>query len=157
VATSNLITLDGLSTIRDAARVLSSNEIEGAPVMDDEEVIGMVTLSDISKALAESREEMKVLDIMSKHIVTIKEDGEDRSCQLNHEQKTHRRLIVLDKEGKARECHPKQIITTKLPASNKDQQNYADRDLPTTNIKSIKKLIFKNKSAHKLIKPISFK
>lgn len=79
MATSNLITLDGLSTIRDAARVLSSNEIEGAPVMDDEEVIGMVTLSDISKALAESREEMKVLDIMSKHIVTIKED-EDRRC-----------------------------------------------------------------------------
>jgi predicted transcriptional regulator len=35
VATPNLITLDGLDTIRDAARVLASKEIEGAPVMDE--------------------------------------------------------------------------------------------------------------------------
>ena len=37
---TDLITLDGLDTIRDAARVLASKEIEGAPVMDDDEVIG---------------------------------------------------------------------------------------------------------------------
>lgn len=74
VATPNPITLDGLTTIRDAARVLSTKSIEGAPVMDDGEIMGMVTLSDISKALAESREDMKVVDIMTKNAITVSED-----------------------------------------------------------------------------------
>lgn len=74
VATPNPITLDGLTTIRDAARVLSTKGIEGAPVMDDGEIMGMVTLSDISKALAESREDMKVVDIMTKNAITVSED-----------------------------------------------------------------------------------
>lgn len=101
VATPNLITLDGLDTIRDAARVLASEEIEGAPVMDDSEVIGMVTLSDISKALAEAREDMKVVDIMTKNIITINEDVmiADAIEMMN---KNHiGRLIVVDKAGKA--------------------------------------------------------
>lgn len=101
VATPNLITLDGLDTIRDAARVLASKEIEGAPVMDDSEVIGMVTLSDISKALAEAREDMKVVDIMTKNIITIDEDVmiADAIEMMN---KNHiGRLIVVDKTGKA--------------------------------------------------------
>jgi len=100
VATPNIITLDGLITIRDAARVLSGNEIEGAPVMDDDEIMGMVTLSDISKALAESREEMKVLDIMTKNIITVDEDVmiADAIELMN---KNHiGRLIVVDKAEK---------------------------------------------------------
>jgi predicted transcriptional regulator len=99
VATSNVITLDGLSTIRDAARVLSRNEIEGAPVMDDDEIMGMVTLSDISKALAESREEMKVLDIMTKNIITVDEDVMIADA-IEIMNKNHiGRLIVVDKAG----------------------------------------------------------
>lgn len=101
VATPNLITLDGLDTIRDAARVLASKEIEGAPVMDDDEVIGMVTLSDISKALAEAREDMKVVDIMTKNIITIDENVmiADAIEMMN---KNHiGRLIVVDNTGKA--------------------------------------------------------
>ena len=102
VATPDLITLDGLDTIRDAARVLASKEIEGAPVMDDDEVIGMVTLSDISKALAEAREDMKVVDIMTKNIITVDENVmiADAIEVMN---KNHiGRLIVVDKTGKAR-------------------------------------------------------
>ena len=72
VATPDLITLDGLDTIRDAARVLASKEIEGAPVMDDDEVIGMVTLSDISKALAEAREDMSRGYNDQKHYTVMK-------------------------------------------------------------------------------------
>ncbi|BDZ71012.1 hypothetical protein GCM10025861_15290 [Methanobacterium petrolearium] len=102
MATTDLITLDGLSTIRDAARVLSSNGIEGAPVMDDDEVRGMVTLYDISKSLAESREELTVLDIMSKNIVTIHEDVMIADAIELMNKKHIGRLIAVDKEGKAK-------------------------------------------------------
>lgn len=102
VATPNLITLDGLSTIRDAARVLSTKSIEGAPVMDDGEIRGMVTLSDISRALAESREEMKVVDIMTKNTITINEDVMIADA-IEIMNKNHiGRLIVVDQAGNAR-------------------------------------------------------
>ncbi len=101
VATPNLITLDGLDTIRDAARVLASKGIEGAPVMDEDAVIGMVTLSDISKALAESREDMKVVDIMVKNIITVEEDVTIADAIEIMNKKHIGRLIVVDKRGKA--------------------------------------------------------
>ena len=101
VATPNLITLDGLTTIRDAARVLSTNSIEGAPVMDDGEVMGMVTLSDISRALAEAREDMKVVDIMTKNAITVDEDVVIADAIELMNKKHIGRLIVVDKAGKA--------------------------------------------------------
>ncbi|AIS32351.1 CBS domain-containing protein [Methanobacterium formicicum] len=101
VATPNLITLDGLTTIRDAARVLSTNNIEGAPVMDDGEVMGMVTLSDISRALAEAREDMKVVDIMTKKAITVDEDVVIADAIELMNKKHIGRLIVVDKAGKA--------------------------------------------------------
>lgn len=102
VATPNLITLDGLSTIRDAARVLSTNSIEGAPVMDDGEIRGMVTLSDISRALAESREEMKVVDIMTKNTITVNEDVMIADAIEIMNKNQIGRLIVVDQSGNAR-------------------------------------------------------
>jgi transcriptional regulator len=102
VATPNLITLDGLSTIRDAARVLSTKSIEGAPVMDDGEIMGMVTLSDISRALAESREEMKVVDIMTKNTITINEDVMIADAIEIMNKNQIGRLIVVDQTGNAR-------------------------------------------------------
>ena len=102
VATPNLITLDGLSTIRDAARVLSTKSIEGAPVMDDGEIRGMVTLSDISRALAESREEMKVVDIMTKNTITINEDVMIADAIETMNKNQIGRLIVVDQAGNAR-------------------------------------------------------
>jgi len=102
VATPNLITLDGLSTIRDAARVLSTNSIEGAPVMDEGEIMGMVTLSDISRALAEAREEMKVVDIMTKNTITVNEDLMIADAIEIMNKKHIGRLIVVDPAGNAR-------------------------------------------------------
>jgi transcriptional regulator len=98
-ATPKLITLDGLTPIRDAARVLSGKGIEGAPVMDDGKIVGILTLSDISRALAESREDLKVVDIMSKQIITIAEDVMIADA-IEIMYKNHvGRLIVVNKDG----------------------------------------------------------
>jgi predicted transcriptional regulator len=113
VATPNLITLDGLTTIRDAARVLSTKKIEGAPVVDDGEVRGMVTLSDISRALAEAREGMKVVDIMTKNAITVDEDMVIADAIELMNKENIGRLIVVDKDGKA------QGIVTRTDLLNK--------------------------------------
>lgn len=74
VASHDLITLKPTMSIKDAAVVLSENKIEGAPVLEDQEVVGILTLSDISKAIAEGKEGLKITEIMSKNIITAEKD-----------------------------------------------------------------------------------
>ncbi len=74
VASKNLIILKPEMSIKEAAGILSINEIEGAPVIQDHEVLGILTLSDITKAIAEGNERLKVMEVMSKHIVTVEEE-----------------------------------------------------------------------------------
>jgi predicted transcriptional regulator len=74
VASKNLIILKPEMSIKEASGILSMNEIEGAPVIQDHEVLGILTLSDITKAIAEGNERLKVMEVMSKHIVTVEEE-----------------------------------------------------------------------------------
>ncbi|MEL7669628.1 CBS domain-containing protein [Methanobacterium sp.] len=74
VASHNLITLKPSMNVKDAATVLSENKIEGAPIIEDEEVVGILTLSDISKAIAEGKENLKITELMSKNIITVEKD-----------------------------------------------------------------------------------
>jgi predicted transcriptional regulator len=60
--------------IKEAAWILSNNGIDGAPVVENKNVVGILTLSDITKAIANQKEDFKVEEIMSKHIITVEED-----------------------------------------------------------------------------------
>ncbi len=74
VASHDLITLSPSMSIKDAATVLSNNKIEGAPVIHDQEIMGMLTLSDISKAISEGNDDLKIAEVMSKNIITVEKD-----------------------------------------------------------------------------------
>jgi len=74
IASQNLITLKPYMSIKEAANVLSSNRIEGAPIIEDYKVTGILTLNNIIKAIAEGNENLKVNEIMSKHIITVEKD-----------------------------------------------------------------------------------
>lgn len=74
VASQDLIKIEPDITIKEAACILSDKGIEGAPVIEDHEVMGMLTLSDITKAIAEGNEDLKVRELMSEHIITVEED-----------------------------------------------------------------------------------
>ncbi|MBU4534468.1 MAG: CBS domain-containing protein [Euryarchaeota archaeon] len=73
VASHNLITLDVDNDIKHAAEILSSNHIEGAPVLDNDkkEVVGILTLSDITRAIAQDKTSKKVKNIMTRKIITV--------------------------------------------------------------------------------------
>ena len=59
-------------TLKEAAKVLYSEGIRGAPVIDDAgKVIGVLTTADIMKALFEEKINSKVADYMRKSVITI--------------------------------------------------------------------------------------
>lgn len=75
VASTDLIYLQPEDSIREASKVLSDRDIEGAPVVEDGHVIGILTLSDIIRAIGRGDEKQTVHEVMSsKHVITVKQD-----------------------------------------------------------------------------------
>lgn len=70
----NPIMIPATATIQEASRILVTNNIHGAPVKDKDGIVGIVTLTDIGKTLAEGKTSLKIKDIMTKDIISI--DGE---------------------------------------------------------------------------------
>ncbi len=70
----NPITIPAAATIQEASRILVKNNIHGAPVKDKDGIVGIVTLTDIGKTLAEGKTSLKIKDIMTKEIISV--DGE---------------------------------------------------------------------------------
>lgn len=75
VASTELINLEPTNSIREASKILSDENIEGAPVVEDGHVIGILTLSDIIRAIGRGDEEQNISEVMSsKKIITVKQD-----------------------------------------------------------------------------------
>jgi predicted transcriptional regulator len=74
VASHDLVTLKPDMSLKEAASILSDKGIEGAPVIENNEVLGVLTLTDIIKAIAEGKEGLKVNEIMSKNVVSLEDD-----------------------------------------------------------------------------------
>ena len=70
-ARMNIISVDANASIQETARVLVENNIHGAPVKDSEEIIGIVTFTDIGDAVASGKMTARVKDIMTKELITV--------------------------------------------------------------------------------------
>jgi len=70
----NPILIPATATIQEASRILVTNNIHGAPVKDKDGIVGIVTLTDIGKTLAEGKTSLKIKEIMTKDIISI--DGD---------------------------------------------------------------------------------
>jgi hypothetical protein len=99
VASRNVLKLKAFMNIKNAAKTLSDNGIEGAPVTDDGEIVGILTLSDITKALAKGKENFKVSEVMSKHLISVEEDVMIADAIEVMNKNKIGRLIVVDKAG----------------------------------------------------------
>jgi len=71
---TNPIMIPATATIQEASRILVTNNIHGAPVKDKDGIVGIVTLTDIGKTLAEGKTSLKIKEIMTKDIISI--DGD---------------------------------------------------------------------------------
>ncbi len=74
IASKDIISLKTTDTLKDAAQVLSSNSIDGAPVMDEGKVVGMFTVTDVVRALANNKEDLPLEELMSHKVVIVNED-----------------------------------------------------------------------------------
>lgn len=68
------IVIPANATIQEASRILVENSIHGAPVQDKNSIVGIVTLTDIGKTLASGKTSLKIKDIMTKNIISVKGD-----------------------------------------------------------------------------------
>lgn len=74
VASFDLIVLNPNDSIKEASKILSNKFVDGAPVIENNSVVGIVTLHDIVQALAESNENGNVSDIMATNVVSVNQD-----------------------------------------------------------------------------------
>lgn len=99
VATLDLITLTAEIDVKTAAKILSEKGIEGAPVIQNGIIVGIITLSDITRAIASDLETEKITEIMSSDIITVEEDVMISDAIEIMNKKNIGRLIVMEKDG----------------------------------------------------------
>ncbi len=95
----NPITIPAIATIQEASRILVVNKIHGAPVKDKTVIVGIVTLTDIGKTLADGKTSLKIRDIMTKKIISI--DGDlplYEAVKAFNREKVGRLLVRVDGE-----------------------------------------------------------
>ncbi|MCQ2737966.1 MAG: CBS domain-containing protein [archaeon] len=98
IASLNLITLKPGDSIKQAAKLFSDAGIDGAPVVTEGVAIGMVSLTDIVKALAEGKEELDVRDLMTKRLYFIEKEGNIAKAVYKMEKYGVSRLVVVNSE-----------------------------------------------------------
>lgn len=74
IASRKIISLKVDSTLNEAAKILSSNSIDGAPVIDGGKVVGMFTVTDVVNAIANNKQDLPICDLMSLNIFTVPKD-----------------------------------------------------------------------------------
>lgn len=99
IASLDLVFLNPDDTIKEASILLSEKVIDGAPVIENNNIIGILTLSDIVWALAQSKESLTVKDIMQKDVVTINQNLKVANAVETMYNKNIGRLILIDDDG----------------------------------------------------------
>lgn len=96
IASRDVISFSLDCSIKDAAKKLVANDIDGAPVMKNKQVVGVFTLSDLVHAIAEDKENLTVGDLMSTNVVIVNEDLKIANAIEVMLKKSISRLIVAD-------------------------------------------------------------
>ncbi len=100
IASHQLIILTPNQKLQEAAKIFYNNRIRGAPVMDKGRLVGVLTATDLARAIAEGRTDSLVKDYMTRETITIREDEDIlKAIKLMN---THDigRLIVVDSTGR---------------------------------------------------------
>lgn len=100
LAKTDVKTVTPKTTIREAAQLLISHHIHGAPVVSEGKPIGVISALDIAKALAEKKEGGLVMDAMSTNLALIDEDTLLSTAIEDMDERHVSRLLVVDKDNK---------------------------------------------------------
>lgn len=96
IASRDVISFKMDCSIKEAAKKLTENEIDGAPVMKDGKVVGVFTVTDLVKGIAKDKEDATVGELMSTNVVIVNEDLKIANAIEVMLKKSISRLIVAD-------------------------------------------------------------
>jgi predicted transcriptional regulator len=100
-----LITIPATATVKDALVVLAKYDIHGAPVEKGGDIVGMVTYTDIGRAISGNMSDENVTGIMTPNVISIEENKPMYEAVALMNQNKIGRLLVTE-DGK-----PKGMIT----------------------------------------------
>lgn len=101
VMASNVIVLDPSMTMLQAKEILQQKRISGAPVVvDGDKIVGMVTMTDVIRAMELGRIDSPVTEHMSADVKAVLKDSSAVEVVNNLGRKGFARLPVVDQEGR---------------------------------------------------------
>jgi Zn-dependent protease/CBS domain-containing protein len=96
IMTKDVVTIDANASAADALKLMFEKKHLGYPVVENGKVVGVVTLSDISKVPEERRSTIRVRDIMTRNVITLKPDDDASTALQRISQYRIGRLLVMD-------------------------------------------------------------
>ncbi len=99
IASRDVISFKMDCSIKEAAKKLATNEIDGGPVMKDNKVVGVFTGTDLVQAIAEDNEDKTVGELMSTNVVIVNEDLKIANAIEVMLKKSISRLIIADNDN----------------------------------------------------------
>ena len=99
IASRDVISFKIDCNIKEAAKKLTDNEIDGAPVMKDGKVVGVFTVTDLVKVIANDENDKTVGELMSKNVVIVNEDLKIANAIEVMLKKSISRLIIADNDN----------------------------------------------------------
>ena len=96
IASRDVISFNMDCSVKEACKKLADNDIDGAPVIKDGKVVGVFTLTDLVRAIAEDKENRTVGELMSTNVVIVNEDLKIANAIEVMLKKSISRLIVAD-------------------------------------------------------------
>ena len=99
IASRDVISFAMDCSVKDASKKLAENDIDGAPVIKDGKVVGVFTLTDLVRAIAEDKENLTVGELMSTNVVIVNEDLKIANAIEVMLKKSISRLIIADNDN----------------------------------------------------------
>ncbi len=99
VMNKNVVVAKPIVTLREAAKVMGEMNMGSLIVMEEEKIVGIVTSTDILKAIGEGKDPDKITigDIMSKNVITIQADEPlDKAVELMIKNKIKKLPVLMN-------------------------------------------------------------
>ena len=103
---TKIVSVKPKDTLTDASKLMKGNRISCLPIMEGDEVIGIITTTDLVNIYTSADKEQHmdpwspVSDFMSSPVVTIDQDAEVKEASNVMKEKKFHHLIVTDKNSK---------------------------------------------------------
>jgi CBS domain-containing protein/anti-sigma regulatory factor (Ser/Thr protein kinase) len=99
VMASNVIAIDPSFTMSQVKDLMRDKRISGAPVVKENQVIGIVTISDVIRSMEEGKLNFLVTDLMTSDVRTVSKDAMVTDVVNNLGRQGFSRLPVVDQDG----------------------------------------------------------